>query len=48
MQRLYCINARQVLNRIDKDVDETSAKVFDITETLLLKCYAALEKTRDY
>jgi len=48
MQGLYRINARQVLNRADRDVDKTSAKVFNITETLLLKCYAALEKTEDY
>ena len=48
MQGLYRINARQVLNRVDKNVDETSIKMFDITETLLLKCYAALGKTEDY
>jgi len=48
MQGLHRINARQVLDRADGDVDETSAKVFDITGTLLLKCHAALGKTGDY
>jgi len=48
MQGLHRINARQVLDRADGDVDETSAKVFDITGTLLLKCHAALGKTGNY
>ena len=48
MQGLYRINARQVLNRADRDIDKTSAKVFNIIRTLLLKYYAALGKIGDY
>ena len=37
-----------MLDCVDKNVDETSAKVFNIIGTLLLKCYAALGKIGDY